>query len=405
MFKQYGCLNRFAKLTPINIIRYKYMVQLAKFKGTAIFTGRELLPENMVLVLSDKGIVQDIVPETVAGDNVQQVNGILCPGFVNTHCHLELSHMAGVIPEGTGLPAFLTSVMEKRGTQDPDAQAIAMANAEMAMWQSGIAAVGDICNGTASLQQKKDSTLYYHSFVECLGFVPTFAQNRYDFSKGVLEQFREAGLPCSIVPHAPYSVSADLFALLSATPNNTPISIHNQESEAENTLYRDKTGDFLNFYQHFGMDTTAFQPTGTNSLPAWLPWFKQLPLILVHNTFTQESDIQFAKDNALQAYWCLCPQANLYIENRLPDITLLRNQGCTITLGTDSLASNHQLSIWEEIKTIRKHFPAIPLHEILQWATLNGAMALGIADLYGSFEKGKRPGVVVIDDIDSKRII
>ena len=380
------------------------MVQLAKFKGTALFTGQELLPGNMVLILSDKGVVQDIVPETVAGDDVQQVDGILCPGFVNTHCHLELSHMAGVVPEGTGLPAFLTNVMEKRGQQDPSAQEQAMLQAEKAMWESGIAAVGDICNGTASLQQKKESTLYYHSFVECMGFVPTFAQNRYDFSKGVLEQFRNAGLPGSIVPHAPYSVSADLFALLAATPDNTPVSIHNQESEAENSLYRDKTGDFLHFYKHFGMDTAAFQPTGTNSLPAWFRLFKQ-PLILVHNTFTQETDIRFTKDNALQTYWCLCPGANLYIENRLPDIQLLRSQGCTITLGTDSLASNHQLSIWQEIQTIRKHFPAIPLDEILQWATFNGAQALGITDLYGSFEKGKRPGVILIDHIESKRII
>jgi cytosine/adenosine deaminase-related metal-dependent hydrolase len=380
------------------------MVQLAKFKGTALFTGQELLPGNMVLILSDKGVVQDIVPEISAGDDVQQVDGILCPGFVNTHCHLELSHMAGVVPEGTGLAAFLTSVMEKRGQQDPAAQEQAMAAAEKAMWESGIAAVGDICNGTASLQQKKNATLYYHSFVECMGFVPTFAQNRYDFSKGVLEQFREAGLPCSIVPHAPYSVSADLFALLAATPDNTPVSIHNQESEAENSLYRDKTGDFLHFYKHFGMDTSAFQPAGTNSLPAWSRLFRQA-LILVHNTFTQESDIQFTKDNALQAYWCLCPQANLYIENRLPDIELLRSRGCTISLGTDSLASNHQLSVWEEIQTIRKHFPAIPLEEILQWATFNGAQALGISDLYGSFEKGKRPGVVLIDHIESKRII
>lgn len=380
------------------------MVQLAKFKGTALFTGQELLPGNMVLILSDNGIVQDIVPEAVAGDDVQQLDGILCPGFVNTHCHLELSHMAGVVPEGTGLPGFLTSVMEKRGLQDPDAQEHAMLQAEKAMWESGIAAVGDICNGTASLQQKKDASIYYHSFVECMGFVPTFAQNRYDFCKGVLEQFREAGLPCSIVPHAPYSVSTELFALLAATTDNTPVSIHNQESEAENSLYRDKSGEFLQFYQHFGMDVSAFQPTGTNSLPAWASLFRQ-PLILVHNTFTQETDIRFIKENHLQAYWCLCPQANLYIENRLPDIQLLRSQGCTITLGTDSLASNHQLSIWQEIQTIRKHFPVVPLEEILRWATFNGAQALGITDLYGSFEKGKRPGLVLIDHIESKRII
>lgn len=384
------------------------MSQQLKFKGTALFTGRQLLPGSMVLVLSDKGIVQDIVHESVAGNDIQQFNGLLSPGFVNTHCHLELSHMGGVVPEKTGLPAFLTSVMEKRAQQDAAAQETAMHQAATAMWESGISAVGDICNGTASLALKKDSPLYYHSFIECMGFAPGFAQQRYDYSLDVLRQFRELNGPnhsCSIVPHAPYSVSDTLFSLLSATPDNTPVSIHNQECEAENNLYQDKTGAFLDFYQHFNMDATAFSATGTNSLPAWLPWFRQQPVLLVHNTYTTEADIAFTKEQAARAYWCLCPKANLYIEDRLPDINLLRSQGCTLTLGTDSLASNHQLSIWQEIQTIRKYYSNIALEEILQWATLNGAMALGIADKYGSFENGKQPGVILIDQKESRRII
>lgn len=384
------------------------MSEQLKFKGTALFNGRQLLPGSMVLVLTDGGIVQDIVHESEAGEGVRELNGILSPGFVNTHCHLELSHMGGIIPEGTGLPAFLTSVMEKRGQQDTSAQTLAMEKAATAMWESGVSAVGDICNGTASLELKKDSPVYYHSFIESLGFVPGFAQQRYDYSLGILAQFKAINGPkhsCSIVPHAPYSVSEALFSLLSATPDNTPVSIHNQECEAENTLYQDKSGAFLDFYQHFNMDASAFRASGTNSLPAWLPWFKHLPVILVHNTYTTEKDIAFTREQAPNAYWCLCPQANLYIEKRMPDVPLLRSQGCTITLGTDSLASNHQLSIWQEIQTIRKYYSNIALEEILQWATLNGAMALGIDGKYGSFEKGRQPGVILIDEQESRRIL
>jgi len=384
------------------------MSQQLKFKGTALFNGRQLLPGSMVLVTSDKGVVLDIVHESVAGSDVQQLNGLLSPGFVNTHCHLELSHMSGVVPEGTGLPAFLTSVMEKRAQQDTLAQETAMQAAATAMWEGGTSAVGDICNGTASLAFKKDSPMYYHSFIECMGFVPGFAQQRYEYSLDVLRQFRDINGPqhsCSIVPHAPYSVSEALFSLLSGTPHNTPVSIHNQECEAENSLYQDKTGAFLDFYRHFNMDASAFTATGTNSLPAWLPWFRHLPVLLVHNTYTTGQDIAFTREQAPQAYWCLCPQANLYIENRMPDIELLRSQGCTITLGTDSLASNHQLSIWQEIQTIRKYYSNIALEEMLQWATLNGAKALGIDDKYGSFEKGRQPGITLIDEKESRRIL
>ncbi|RFM35292.1 amidohydrolase family protein [Chitinophaga silvisoli] len=379
------------------------MTQQLKFKGTALFDGQKILPGNNVLILSEDGTVVDIVPAELAGDGVQSVDGMLSPGFVNSHCHLELSHMKGVIPAGTGLPAFLTQVMEKRGAQDEEA----MKKAAIAMWESGISAVGDICNSTATFTEKQGAPIYYHSFVETMGFVPAAAQGRLDYSLSVLEQFRSLNdtmHSCSVVPHAPYSVSKALFSLLSVMPDNTPISIHNQETAAENQLYRDKTGAFLDFYQHFGMDATAFVPTGGTSLPAWLPYFKHLPVILVHNTFSTKEDIQFTSLHAPQAYWCLCPQANLYIENRLPDIPLLRSEGCTITLGTDSLASNHHLSIWEEIQAIRTHFPEIPLEEILQWATLNGAKALGINNRYGSFEKGKQPGVIVITDKGSRRI-
>lgn len=384
------------------------MGQALKFKGTALFNGRQLLPGSMVLITTGKGKVLDIVHETAAGEDIRELNGILTPGFVNTHCHLELSHMKGIVPEGTGLPAFLTTVMEKRGQQDMLIQQEAMQQADASMWESGISAVGDICNGVASLSLKQHSKLYYHSFIESMGFVPAAAQSRYNYSIDVLRQFRELDGPmhsCSIVPHAPYSVSSELFALLAATPDNSPISIHNQECEAENTLYTDKTGAFLEFYNHFGMDATAFTAPGTNSLPAWLPWFKHLPVILVHNTYSAASDIMFTKAQAPLAWWCLCPRANLYIENRLPDIALLRNYASVITLGTDSLASNDGLSIWQEIQTIRKQFPEIALEEILQWATLNGAEALGIADTYGTFEKGKQPGIALIDELESRRIL
>lgn len=71
-----------------------------------------------------------------------------------------------------------------------------------------------------------------------------------------------------------------------------------------------------------------------------------------------------------------------------------------MVLGTDSLASNHQLNIWEEIKTIRQQFPAIPLEILLQWATSNGAIALQMDHSLGSIKKGKKPGLVLIENAD-----
>ena len=95
-------------------------------------------------------------------------------------------------------------------------------------------------------------------------------------------------------------------------------------------------------------------------------------------------------------FWCLCVNANLYINNLLPPIDLFRKNRLPIVLGTDSLASNDSLSILEEIKSIRKAFPDIPQAELLTCATKNGAEALNIETDFGSFEAGKTPGLIHI---------
>ena len=104
-------------------------------------------------------------------------------------------------------------------------------------------------------------------------------------------------------------------------------------------------------------------------------------------------------------FWCLCPNANQYIEQTMPPIELLRANGANIIVGTDSYASNWSLNILDELKTIQKHNAQIPLEEMLGWATINGARALQMSKHLGSFEKGKQPGVVVIENVGAENNI
>lgn len=133
-------------------------------------------------------------------------------------------------------------------------------------------------------------------------------------------------------------------------------------------------------------------------------------MILVHNTFTAEEDIVFALDHAKEhlsgIHFCICANANLYIENRMPPIDRLIKNKAEIVLGTDSYSSNWQLSIASEIRTIRKELPEIPLQLMLQWATINGARALERDDVLGSFEPEKKPGIVWLDKaLQARKII
>jgi len=193
--------------------------------------------------------------------------------------------------------------------------------------------------------------------------------------------------------------------MITDIPKNNLLTIHNQEIPDENEFFEKGTGDLLRMYEKMGIDISFFKPSGKRSLQTWLPNFtRSQSIILVHNLATSADDVAFAQlptpNSQLQTFWCLCPNANLHISDALPDVTMLVNKQCDIVLGTDSLASNDQLSILEEIKTLRQNFPQLELSTMLKWATSAGARALQMDDLLGSFDKGKKPGIVLVSEMN-----
>ncbi|PWS27270.1 amidohydrolase [Pedobacter yonginense] len=353
--------------------------------------------KNGVVAINPNGEIKEIYTEDAAlklDFKIEKYAGAIVPGFVNTHCHLELSHMLASVPEHTGLVAFVQNIIKNRQASSEEIH-LAMRKADQQMFDNGIVAVGDISNQIISKEIKTNSKLYYHTFVEAMGFNPANAQAVMDFAIDLKNKF--APLSASVVPHAPYSVSAELFALIHAHAEHgkTPISIHNQETPQENQFFENKTGEFLNLYQFLGLDISYFEPSGKTSLQTWLPRIKKLRTLLVHNTVASKADLEFAKQSHADLYWCLCPQANLYIENTLPNVDLLIDENVKITLGTDSLASNHQLNILSEMKTLQQH-KQVPFDKLLQWASLNGAEFLNLHKQFGSIEIGKKPGLNLI---------
>ena len=370
-----------------------------KIRADYLFTGTEMLSSEKVLIVNEKGIVENIANIENAGENIQSFRGIITPGFINCHCHLELSHMRGLIPENTGLVDFVFSVVTQRHFPEEEMlQAISVAENEMK--QNGIVAVGDISNNIITLSQKQKRNLHYYNFVESSGWLPDIAQQRFERSKQAYDLFSN-NFATALVPHAPYSVSEDLWNLLKPYYQNKVVSIHNQETDFEDELFLQNSGDFVRMYQMMKMDTSFFKPSGKSSLQTYFNKLKDAKhVILVHNTFTKEKDIEFVKrarpDETVS--FCLCLNANLYIEQSIPPVEMFRKYHCNLVLGTDSLASNRSLSIVDEIKTLQTNFPGISLKEIFTWATINGAKALQMDDKLGSFEKGKQPGVVLLQD-------
>jgi len=385
---------------------------MRKLSAHYIFTGTGIVLVKGIIILSDDGTVTDIIDtagelEEMAG--VEFYSGVLVPGFVNAHCHLELSHLYGIFPEKTGLPRFLKNVVEHRNTEETKVIGKAQ-KADFELWKNGVVAVGDVSNTDTTFQLKSKSKIVYHTFIEALGFSPQRAEKAFGWTMYCFEEARELGMTASVVPHAPYSISKPLFDKIAefAILRKSILSMHSQECSDEDDLYHSGDGEIVrHLTENLGLDLTFFEPTGKSALESVLGWLPaENKLLLVHNIQTGQKEIDFIqKTRSLEKTWfVVCPDSNLYIENRLPDVELFRKNKLQICLGTDSLSSNHNLSILNEMKTVQTHFPQISLGEIVIWATRNGAEALEMSDWAGTIEKGKRPGINLITGMDLKHL-
>ncbi len=377
---------------------------MRKFTADYVFPVHADPIKNGIVTVDDDGKILALEdgPDQTAYPNIktETLSGIICPGFINTHCHTELSHLKDKTTPEKGLINFIKEVQTLRDIDEQAVVAAAVA-ADEEMYNNGIVAVGDIVNTEASLAVKQKSKLYYHTFIEVFGFTPANAQAIFDKAQMLRQKYK--GMATSVTPHAPYSVSKELFKLISKMADDTPnlISIHNQETEEENKFYRYKTGAFIDLYNFFKIDINFFKPQARNSIQTVVPLLtSRHNILLVHNTFTNLKDIYFVKRFDRKINWCFCPNANLYIEGRLPKIDLFMDKGFNITLGTDSLASNSKLCLLSEMHTIQKTFTDITLTQLLQWGTLNGAKFLGINDEKGSIEVGKTPGLNLLTGLD-----
>ncbi len=365
-----------------------------------IFSAHTGFIPGGILVLGDDGSVNDLLdPLTAAAlPAAERFSGVLCPGFINAHCHLELSHLRGQITKHTGFAGFAKELLPKRGTFSPEEIAGAIAHAEEELFRNGIVGVGDISNNADSFPQKLNHRLRYHTFIELLGLDPEVADIVMKNGMALRDVCPQTA---SLAPHAPYSVSDELVRKISqAEKNRGPLAMHNQESRAESEFFEKGSGSVCSLYEFLGMDISFFKPTGKNSLRSRLGSFDtSTDLLLVHNTFSSAEDIAWAQQLHPKLWWCFCPNANLYIENTLPDFSTFDKAGARIVVGTDSLASNDGLSILEELKVIAAHAPEISLEKLLTWATKNGADALHFNDL-GTFETGKKPGVIQLTNLE-----
>ena len=276
------------------------------------------------------------------------------------------------------------------------------------MWADGVSAMADISNDDSSFDVKKSHDMYTRTFLEVFGSEPHMCEGVMEEVTALNATADQAGIDAAPTPHSCYTMSPELLSASAAAGLAKGfLSYHSQESQEEEDLLRTGSGAMYETRRRSGMSTPPV--TGESSLKYFIsrlgtavnPPYEQ-HILLVHNVCLQQGDIDAAKSVMNNVYWAICPLSNIFIHTALPPVELMRSNALNITVGTDSLSSNDDLDMVKELFCIHDNFQQVPMGEILTWACLNGAKFLGKEQIIGSLTAGKRPGIVLVDNIDAE---
>jgi aminodeoxyfutalosine deaminase len=376
---------------------------MQRFSANYIYTNAGDPIRNGIVEVDDSGAIVDIINplgQEKEYSSTEFHNGIIVPGFVNAHCHTELSQLKGAIKSDRGLAGFVDQIRNFR-LKGIAIDQVQIADAINEMHRQGIVAVADICNTTHSFSAKQNSKVQFVNFVEVLGLDPANANYLFDRAlaiKGIAGEFLQQESILS--PHSVYTLSNKLWQLLSGQlMHNEIVSIHFAESKQEFDLIERREGELAKNYANWSLPINSL-PNGNHVdiVKKYIP--KNTRVLFVHNTFIKEAEALALSNHYQKACFVICPTSNLFIENVLPNVEMLTKNGLSIAIGTDSLASTNTLSMLEQINVILNQFRSISFTQALSWATINGAKALGLHSELGTIEIGKKPGLNLISPFD-----
>jgi 5-methylthioadenosine/S-adenosylhomocysteine deaminase len=356
-------------------------------------------------VLLDGGCIADVgaradLAARYPGAVTEHFGGcVVMPGLVNAHTHLTLTDLAGEVPSMPfveWLPA-LVSAMKPWTVADHEASG---AHGARECLLAGVTAVGDIAYGAAEVVAAASMGLAGVCYWELLGM-------RAGFVPDELEALRYPSHPelygprvtCGLSPHSPYTSGPELLQAVHATAaeKGVPLAIHVAESAAEVELLRDGTGPLAAVA---GRTAFGFQAPGTSTVRYLHDLGVLSGATAVHCCHVTAEDIELLAAEARGVV--TCPRSNRYLGNPVPDVTAFLAAGIPVGIGTDSAASNWDLDLMAEIRTLREIHPTIPARTLIEIVTSQGARAIGIADQFGTLQRGKQADLAVfaLGDVD-----
>ncbi len=332
----------------------------------------------------------------------------ILPGLVNAHTHLELSWMAGRVPPAASLVEWLRQLMRERTAGPPGGEAEAIAAAERAVLDAratGTVLVGDVSNTLMTLPLFASNRLGGTIFHELVGFRAVQPEMLVRQAWARLDETAVRGtdaaalssLPFawSVVAHAPYSVSAELFVAIARARRTAPLSVHLAESLEEIEFLQSGTGPFRDLLQDLGAwipgwSAPARDPVGYLAALDYLT----PGCLVVHGVHLGRGDLETLRTR--EAVLVTCPRSNEWVGAGMPPVAHFYASGVPVAVGTDSLASAPSLNLFDELAALRRMAPEVTAASLLESATRVGAEALGFGDRFGTIEPGKQAALVAV---------
>jgi cytosine/adenosine deaminase-related metal-dependent hydrolase len=358
------------------------------------------LKNGTVTTRGESIVAVEAVPSRAVDEELP--DSALLPGLVNAHTHLEFSDLAQPLGQPGGRFAdWISEVIAYRAGRDEAAAIQAIAHGVEESVAAGVALMGEIATNdwAASLGGLRDvvttdgASPTIFAFREILGL----AAERSDELHATAERFLEASRSrldrryAGLSPHAPYTVRFDLSERLVdlAAKHERPVAMHLAESGEELELLRSHSGRLVEFLSSRGFWRPDAMPRGTRILD-YLEILQRAPsALVVHGTFLDDEEIAFLAERRARMTVVYCPRTHARLIGGKYPLEGFLAAGVRVALGTDSRASNPDLSLWNEVRFVRERFPSVPPERLLEMATKNGAEALMLADRYGTIEPGR----------------
>jgi len=363
------------------IIRARVVVTM---DGPPIENGAVVVAGDRIL---DVGNFSEISKQHSTGEIIDLGEQALLPGLINAHCHLDYTCLRGKIPRQKSFADWIRNINAEKAKLSPDDYLSSINEGFAEAKRFGTTAIANL-TAFPELNARIETPIRTWWLAELIDVRdPSRANEVVDAALENLKTAEHRGL----APHAPFTASANLYRRCEeiARREDILLTTHLAESREEMSMFRDASGPLYDFLKEIGRDmrdcgenTPSEQfvgRLGEASLPDWL---------LVHLNELADDDFDLLASSGKKLSIVHCPRSHDYFGHSPFQFHKLRELGFNICLGTDSLASNDDLSLFAEMRAFQKKFPAISPEEILKMVTGNSARALRQENALGKVQSG-----------------